>query len=103
MKAQNSLAKVNVLIACSFTKTNTKTKTKTKAFVRSCMFWNKHVTNEPIIICKVVLRAWFNRHMYYLERMKTFVLGFIFVFVLAHEQAISMQSRTTGFVFILAH
>ena len=31
-----------------------KTKTKTKVFVRSCMFWNKPVTNEPITICIVV-------------------------------------------------
>ena len=81
------------LIACSSTKTKTKSITETKAFVRSCMFWNKPVTNEPIILCNVILRAWFVRHRHYLERTKTFVLGFVFVFGLAHEQAISLQCR----------
>ena len=76
-----------LLIACSSTTTKTKTKTKTKAFVRSCMFWNKPVTNEPIILCNVILRAWFIRHRHYLGRTKTFVLGF--VFVLAHDQPIN--------------
>ena len=41
-------------------------------------------TNEPIIQCNVILRAWFNRHLHYLVWKKTFVLGFVFVFVLAH-------------------
>ena len=59
--------------------TKTKTKTKIKAFV---------LTHEPIIICNVILRVWFNPHRHYLERTKTFVNGFLFVFVLAHEQAI---------------
>ena len=76
-------------IASSSTRTKTKRKTKTKAFVRSCMFWNKSVTNEPIILCNVILRAWFVHHRHYLERTKTFVFSFVFVFVLAHEQAIS--------------
>ena len=26
------------------------------------MFWNKPVTNEPIIICSVILSSWFVRH-----------------------------------------
>ena len=38
----------------------------------------------------VILRAWFVRQGHYLERTKTFVLGFVLVFVLAHEQAISI-------------
>ena len=38
------------------------------------------MTNKPIIICNVILRAWFVR----LEQTKALV----FVFVLAHEQAI---------------
>ena len=42
------------------------------------------MTNEPIIICNAILRAWFVRHRNYLERTKTFVLGF--VFVLAYRQ-----------------
>ena len=37
----------------------------------------------------VILRAWFVRHRYYLERMITFGFVFVFAFVLAHEQAIS--------------
>ena len=45
------------VIACSSTKT--KTKTKTKAFVRSCMFWNKPVTNKPIMLVMYYIRAWF--------------------------------------------
>ena len=53
-----------------------------------CMFWNKPETNEPINLCNVILRAWFVCHRHYLERTKTFVLGFVFVFVLAHEQAV---------------
>ena len=52
------------------------------------------MTNEPIIICNVILRAWFVRHRHYLERMKTFVLGFVLVFVLADDQAISTQCTT---------
>ena len=74
------------LIACS----STKTKTKTKVFVRSCMFWNKPLMNEPIkyVLCYVILRAWFVRHRHYLERTKTFVFGFVFVF--AHKQVISL-------------
>ena len=64
-------------------------KTKTKAFVCSCIFWNKPVTNKPIILCNVILRAWFVCHRHYLERTKTFVFVLVFVFVLAHEQAIS--------------
>jgi len=78
-----------VLIACSSTKTKTKTKAKTKAFVCSCMFWNKPVTNKPTILCNIILRTWFVCHRHYLEGTKTFLLGFIFVFVLAHEQAIN--------------
>ena len=35
--------------------------------------------------CNVILRAWFIRHKHNLERTKTFTLGFVFVFVLAHE------------------
>ena len=31
--------------------------------------------------------AWFVCHRHYVERTKTFVLGFVFVLVLAHEQA----------------
>ena len=50
------------------------------------------MTNEPIILCKVILRAWFVRHRHYLESTKTF--GFVFVFVLAHEQATSTEKLT---------
>ena len=39
---------------------------------------------------KPVLRAWLVRHWPYLERTKSFICGLVFVFVLAHEQAISM-------------
>ena len=55
-------------------------------------FWNLCMKNEPIIQCIIVLRAWFVRHRLYPERTKTFVFGFIFVFVLAHEQPINTQN-----------
>ena len=58
-----------MIIACSSTKT--KKKKKSKAFVRSCMFWYKPVTNELIILCNVILRAWLVRHRHYLKQMKT--------------------------------
>ena len=82
---KNRLSRDFWVIACS----STKTKTKTKAFVCSSMFWNKPVTKEPIILCNIILRAWFIRHRHYLEQTKTFVLNFVFVFVLTHEQTIS--------------
>ena len=47
------------------------------------------MSKEPIIICNVILKAWVVCHRHYVERMKTFVLGLVFVYVLAHEQAIS--------------
>ena len=37
--------------------------------------------------------AWFVRHRLYPERTKTFVFGFVFVFVLAHEQPISEKNQ----------
>ena len=52
-------------------------------------FWNLCMTNEPILQCIIILRAWFVRHSLYPERTKKFVFGFVFVFVLAHEQPIS--------------
>ena len=52
-------------------------------------FWNLCMTNEPILQCIIVLRAWFVRHSLYPERTKKFVFGFVFVFVLAHEQPIT--------------
>ena len=55
------------------------------------------MTNEPIIICNVILRAWFVPHRHYLEQTKTFVLGFVFVFVLAHEQAIIKNNFRADF------
>ena len=81
------------LVAYSSTKTKTNTNTKTKAFVCSCMFWNKPVTKEPIILCNVTLRAWLVRHRHYPEQTKTFVPSFVFVFVLAHEQAIATTNK----------
>ena len=36
---------------------------------------------------------WFVRHRLYPERTKTFVFGFVFVFVLAHEQPITMAKH----------
>ena len=53
--------------------------------------WNLCVTNEQILQCIIVLKAWFVRHRLYPERTKTFVLGFVFVFVLAHEQPIRIM------------
>ena len=35
--------------------------------------------------------AWFVRHRLSPERTKTFVFGFVFVFVLAHEHPINQQ------------
>ena len=49
---------------------------------------NLCVTNEQILQCIIVLRAWFVRHRLYPEQTKTFVFGFIFV--LAHEQPITI-------------
>ena len=49
-------------------------------------FWKVCMTNAPILQCIIVLRAWFVRHRLYPEQTKTFVFGFVFVFVLAHEQ-----------------
>ena len=49
-------------------------------------FCIKPVTNEPILQCIILLKARFVRHRLYPERTKIFVLGFVFVFVLAHEQ-----------------
>ena len=49
--------------------------------------WNLCMTNEPILQCIIVLRAWFVRHRLNPERTKTFIFGF--VFVLAHEQPIN--------------
>ena len=54
------------------------------------------MTNEPLNLCNAILRAWFVHHRHYLERTKTFVLGFVFVFVLAHEQAIREHSSLTS-------
>ena len=51
-------------------------------------FWNLCMTNEPILQCIIVLRAWFVRHSLYPERTKKFVFGFVFVFVLVNEQPI---------------
>ena len=59
-------------------------------------FWNLSMTNELILQCIIALRAWFVCHRLYPERTKTFVFGFVFVFVLAHEQPIiTMKNRET--------
>ena len=54
-------------------------------------FWNLCMTNEPILQYIIVLRAWFVRHRPNPQRTKTFVCGFVFVFVLAHEQPIRLN------------
>ena len=56
------------------------------------------MTNKPINICNIILSTWFVRHRYYQEQTKTFVLGFVFVFVLAHEQAISAATYKVWYV-----
>ena len=56
------------------------------------------MTNEPIILCNVILRAWFVSHRYYLEQTKTFVPGFVFGLVLAHEKAITKMSVTAELI-----
>ena len=59
-------------------------------------FWNLCVTKEPIFQCIIILRPWFVRHRFYSEQTKTFVFGFVFIFVLAHEQPIiTMKNRET--------
>ena len=58
-------------------------------------FWNLCMTNEPILQCIIVLRAWFVRHSLYPERTKKFVFGFVFVFVLVNEQPIRKSSLVT--------
>ena len=50
----------------------------------------------PYKLVDVILRAWFVRHRHYLERTKTFVLGFVFVFVWAHEPA---KSSVASYLF----
>ena len=35
------------------------TKAKTKVLICSCIFWNRPVTNKPIILCGVILRQAF--------------------------------------------
>ena len=52
-------------------------------------FLNLCMTNEPILQCIMVLRAWFVCHSLYLELTKKIAFGFVFVFVLAHEQPTS--------------
>ena len=51
------------------------------------MVWNLCMTNELILQYIIVLRAWFVRHRLYPERTKTFIFGFVLIFVLAHEPA----------------
>ena len=41
--------------------------TKAKAFVRSGMLWNKLMTNQPILLCNVIVRAWFASHRQFIE------------------------------------
>ena len=55
--------------------------------------------NESLIICDVILRPGFVRHRH-LERTKTFVLGFVFVFVLAHWLLVHPRAART---FTLRH
>ena len=50
------------------------------------------MTNKPIFLCNVLLKVWFVRQRLYPEQTKTLV--FVFVFVLAHEQPISMRELT---------
>ena len=50
-------------------------------------FCNLSMTNEPILQCIIVLRAWSFRHRLYPEQTKTFVFGLVFIFVLAREPA----------------
>ena len=66
-----------------------------------CLFWNLCVTNEQILQCIIVIKAWFVRHRLYPERTKTFVLGFVFVFVLAHEQPISACAIKTANIEVI--
>ena len=54
-------------------------------------FWSYCETNEPGFQYYTILKNWFVRHRLYLERTKTFVFGFVFVFVLAHEQPINFS------------
>ena len=57
-------------------------------------FWNLSMMNEPILQCIIVLRAWFVHHRLYPEQTKTLVFGFVFVFVLAHEQPIKTKKHS---------
>ena len=51
-------------------------------------FWNLGVTNEAILQCILILRAWFVSHRLYPEGTKSFVFGLVFVVVLAHVLAL---------------
>ena len=54
-------------------------------------FWIKPVTNEPGSQYYDTLNDWFVRHALVPERTKALGFVFVFVFVLAHEQAISIK------------
>ena len=79
-----------LVIACSCAKT--KTETKIKAFVRFGGLYDEQT--DPSMYHST--EAWFVRHRLYPEQTKTFVFGFVFIFVLAHEQPIiTMKNRET--------
>ena len=54
---------------------------------RSFLYVLKQTCDEQT---NVILMTWFACHRYYLGQTETFVFGFVFVWVSAHEQAIAM-------------
>ena len=74
---------------------------KENANQRFGLFWSKCMTNEPILLCSIVLRAWFVRHRLNPERMKTFVFGF--VSVLAHEPPINQMLFQVPYEQLVLH
>ena len=77
-------------LACSFSKTKTKTKTKNQS-LRSFLHILKQTCDKKTNNSILRYTKGFVRHRHNLERTKTFVLGFVFVFILAHEQAVSTE------------
>ena len=61
-------------------------------------FWIKPLTNEPGSQYYDTLNDWFVRHALVPERTKALGFVFVFVFVLAHEQAITKILTFLNFV-----
>ena len=90
LQCEEELSPVGINTADSLFIYQEENEDKNQSF-RSFLYVLKQTCDEQTkIICNVILRACFIHHRHYLEQTKVFVLGFVFVFVLAHEQAITL-------------